>query len=130
MSSVSTTASRGLLSGFADSAARWPQRPAVEVDGSVVSYGELEAWSASIAATLDHADPTPGMPLTAVWAARTRTAFAGVVAALCRGHGYLPLNPAFPPERTRAMLARSGCRAIIADRHGAEQLEGALGREG
>ena len=46
--------------------------------------------------------------------------------ALLRGHGYVPLNPAFPTDRTRTMVARSGCRCLIVDRHGAEQLRDVL----
>ena len=50
----------------------------------------------------------------------------GVLGALLRSHGYVPLNPAFPTDRTRAMLQRSGCRSLIVDHHGARQLEEVL----
>jgi len=53
--------------------------------------------------------------LTAVFAYRSETAFSGILAALFSGHGYVPLNPNFPPERTRTMLMRAGCRRMIVD---------------
>jgi amino acid adenylation domain-containing protein len=61
--------------------------------------------------------------LTAVFAYRTWPAFAGVLAALYRGHGYVPLNPTFPPERTRGMLDRSGAVAVVVDAACAEQID-------
>jgi non-ribosomal peptide synthetase component F len=54
-----------------------------------------------------------------VFGHRSVAAYAGVLGALLRGHGYVPLNPAFPTDRTRAMLVRSGCRSLIVDSHGA-----------
>jgi non-ribosomal peptide synthetase component F len=45
-----------------------------------------------------------------------------VLGALLRGHGYVPLNPGFPTDRTRNMLVRSLCRSLIVDAHGARQL--------
>ena len=46
---------------------------------------------------------------------RSATAFAAVLGSLLRGHGYVPLNPVFPPERTQAMLRRSGCSSVVVD---------------
>ena len=90
------------------------------------TYGELAARAAALSATLRAATPAGGPPLTGVLAHRSATAFAAVLGALGRGHGYVPLNPAFPPARTREMLRRAGCRAIVADRHGSAQLRQAL----
>ena len=45
-----------------------------------------------------------------------------MLGALLAGTGYVPLNRKFPPQRTRLMLERSGCRAVIVDRESAEQL--------
>ncbi len=39
-----------------------------------------------------------------------------------QGHGYVPLNPAFPVDRTRAMLVRSACRSLIVDESAARGL--------
>ena len=58
--------------------------------------------------------PQDGAPLTAVFAYRSPVAFTGVLAALLRGHGYVPLNRTFPPARTAvdaaALRGRGGGR--------------------
>src|SRR5262249_11764939 len=48
--------------------------------------------------------------------------YAGVLGALMRGHGYVPLNPNFPVARTREMLDRSGAGTVIVGEEAAEQL--------
>ncbi|MHC4470133.1 MAG: amino acid adenylation domain-containing protein [Planctomycetota bacterium] len=116
-----------LGAGFLESAGRFPDRPALEVDDEVISYADLERRAASLAASLVGNAPEEGPPLTAVFAHRSATAFAGNLAALFRGHGYVPLNPTFPPERTRAMLTRSGCRAVIVDASAEDVLDDVLG---
>ena len=40
-----------------------------------------------------------------------------------RGHGYVPLHPRFPIDRTRTMLERASCAAVIVDSAAAEQLD-------
>jgi len=61
-----------------------------------------------------------------VFAYRSTTAYAGVLASLLAGHGYVPLNRTFPAERTRTMLQRSGCRSLIVDAGSEPQLEAVL----
>jgi amino acid adenylation domain-containing protein len=112
-----------LHAGLLRSAELFPDRPALEVGGSSYTYAELAERAASIAATLQARAPDDGPPLTAVFAYRSVTAFAGLLGALMRGHGYVPLNVRFPIPRTRAMLAAAGCRAIVADAESAAQLE-------
>jgi amino acid adenylation domain-containing protein len=97
------------------------------VTGTTLRYRELRNQAASLGATLERYTPDGGPPLTAVFAHQSSTAFAGVLATLLRGHGYVPLNRTFPPVRTRAMLERSGCRALIVDRESSEQLAEVLG---
>ncbi len=117
-------ATRTLRAGFLASAERFPQRPALEVDGETVSYAALRDRAASLAATLaKHDAGEAAAPLTAVFGQRSSCVFAGVLASLLRGHGYVPLNPGFPVDRTRQMLERSGCRALIVDAHGLRHLE-------
>jgi amino acid adenylation domain-containing protein len=106
----------GLHSAFFRRAAESPDRPALELEGATLTYGELAGRALAIAETLlDHAPETES-PLTAVLAHRSATAFEGILGALARGHGYVPLNPVFPIARNRAMLARAGCGAIIVER--------------
>lgn len=115
-----------LFSGFLNSAEQFPERPALEVEGRTLTYRELKDSATALAATLAEAAPRQPPPLTAVFAYRSATAFAGVLAALLRGHGYVPLNRTFPVERTRYMLAKSGCRELIVDAQSETQLEQVL----
>lgn len=117
--------SRSLGSRFLRSAGRHGDRPALQLADQTLTYAQLQALASAMAGAL--AAHAPGGPLlTAVFAHRSVTAYAGVLAALLRGHGYVPLNPAFPPERTRGMLVHSGCRALIVDKHGARLLDEVL----
>lgn len=117
---------RALHDGFLASAERFADRPALEVAGTTLTYAQLRDRAAAIAATLQRAVPSAATPLTAVFAYRSETAFAGVLGTLMRGHGYVPLHPNFPVDRTRAMLERSGCEAIVVDAAGLELLDALL----
>jgi amino acid adenylation domain-containing protein len=117
---------RSLRSGFLRSAERFPDRPALQLADAALSYGELLARSAELANTLRLASVSGEPSLTAVFGHRSVTAYAGVLAALLRGHGYVPLNPSFPTDRTRSMLAHSQCRSVIVDAHAARQLDEVL----
>jgi amino acid adenylation domain-containing protein len=113
-------------STFLSSSRRSPARPALEVEGRVWTYEELRQRASSLAATLAAVTPEGGAPLTGVFAERSATAFAGVLGALLRGHGYLPLNPRFPPNRTRLMLEVARCRAMVVDAECANRLDDLL----
>ncbi|UJR80244.1 amino acid adenylation domain-containing protein [Sandaracinus amylolyticus] len=112
---------RTLRTGFLASAERYPDRPALTVDGQPITYRELRDRAARIAATLERAVRDHGVredyALTAIYGHRHVSTFAGILGALLRGHGYVPLNPVFPPDRTRAMLDRSQVRCLIVDGH-------------
>jgi amino acid adenylation domain-containing protein len=123
-------AARSLGSGFLAACERFPERPALEVEGKTFSYRDLRDRAAALAATVAHMGALHGQDhdaaLTAVFARRSATAFAGVLAALLRGHGYVPLNPTFPVERSKNMLERSGSRCVIVDGAAEAQLRSLL----
>lgn len=117
------TGARALHDGFLASAEQHPDRPALEVAGQTLTYAQLRDRAAAIAATLQRAAPESATPLTAVFAYRSATAFAGVLGALMRGHGYVPLHPNFPVDRVRSALERSRCEAIVVDGAAAALLD-------
>ena len=121
-----TSERRSVRTGFLASATRFADRPALQLGGEVLSYRMLCDRAAALAATLDAHAIAGEPPLTAVFGHRSIAAYASVLGALFRGHGYVPLNPAFPTDRSRAMLLRSGCHSLIVDSHGARQLEDVL----
>ena len=116
---------RTLRSGFTASVDRFGDRDALVLGEHRLNYRELDARARSIAATLDrHAPPGEGK-LTAVYGHRHPTAFAGLLGALSRGHGYVPLNPAFPVERTRAHQGVDLARPVDVERQAAASEEAA-----
>jgi amino acid adenylation domain-containing protein len=121
--SSANATSCGIHTGFLRSCEMHAHRPAVELPGTVLTYDELRNRAMSLAALLQRATPSGGPPLTGVFAHRSTSAYAGALAALLAGHGYVPLNHTFPPERTRKMLLRSACRSVIVDAESEPQLE-------
>ncbi len=117
---------RGLASRFVDAFERHGERPALEIDGRELSYAGLYRTASNLAGMLEEISASSDPPLTAVFGHRSELAFAGILAALLRGHGYVPLNPAFPAERSARMLERSGCRDVIVDGNAMSELEAVL----
>ncbi|MCC6233260.1 MAG: amino acid adenylation domain-containing protein [Verrucomicrobiales bacterium] len=117
MSMHSANRISGLISGFWSAAKSYPDRPALWVEEKEYSYQELAERSLRLAAALLREDPKGSHAFTAVFASRSLTAYLGVLAALHRGHGYLPLNPAFPTDRSAYMLLSSEAVAIIVDQN-------------
>ncbi len=112
-----------LHDGFLRSARHFPERPALQADGVSLSYRELSRRAGQIAATLERHTPRGGAPITAVFAYRTPTAYAGILGVLLRGHGYVALNRTFPPGRSRGMMEKADVRALVVDRGSSEQLD-------
>ena len=113
---------RLLWTAFLRSCEKFSDRPAVEVAGSGLSYRQLDQRARRLAATIQ-ANARPGeVPLTAVFAYRSHTAYAAVLGALMAGHGYVPLNRTFPIDRTRLMLEKSMCRSLVVDEESESQL--------
>lgn len=113
---------RGVWAGFLRSTERFPERPAVMVEGETLLYKELRQTACRIAAAIQMQPKFSTTPLTAVFAYRSSTAFAGILGTLLAGNGYVPLNRTFPVERTLFMFERSECRSIIADGGSLPQL--------
>jgi len=111
-----------------ESAERLPECSAVFVESRTLSYRELKDRATCIAATIQAYPELSQIPLTAVFAYRSPTAFAGVLGTLLAGNGYVPLNRTFPTERTEVMFERSRCRSIIVDTGSLPQLSNLLDR--
>jgi amino acid adenylation domain-containing protein len=115
------TGFRSLIDGFVESANRFPAREALVVDGERLSYFTLKSLAAKISsAILQHQHNASSM--VALLAHRSKTAYASLLGILGAGKGYVPLNPKFPMERTRRMLALSECTMLIAGKEGSQQL--------
>ncbi|PYO40672.1 MAG: hypothetical protein DMD33_16945 [Gemmatimonadetes bacterium] len=115
------TTFRTLLRGFLESAERFASRDALVVADKRLTYRELRDRSASIARTILDCEPE-SVPLAALLASRSETAYAGVLGILGAGKGYVPLNPKFPVDRTRRMLRRSHSQVLVVGREALGQL--------
>lgn len=115
-----------LWAGFMRSAQEFPDRPAVVAEKKTVGYSELRDSACRIAATIQKYPDFSSTRLTAVFAYRSSTAFAGVLGSLLAGNGYVPLNRTFPEGRTQAMFERSECRSLIVDQKSLPQMGGLL----
>jgi len=113
---------RPLWSGFLCSSEKFAERPALLADNRHLTYRELRDGAMRIASTIQSLQTPGSTPLTAVFAYRSPTAFAGVLGSLLAGNGYVPLNRTFPMERTQIMLQRSECSTIVVDEGSLPQL--------
>jgi len=96
----------------AERAAEQPEAIAIEDGERGLTYAELDAAGAAIAAGLHEAgvkDEEPvGMCLPRSWQAVC--AFLGIARA---GAAYVPVSPAYPPERKRSLLELAGARLVL-----------------
>ncbi len=99
---------------FAGSAERYPERPALVVGDTGHDYRSLYELAGALAELIVRVDAGE-TPLCAVHGKRSLWAYAGILGTLLAGRGYVPLNPGYPPERTRRMLELCGASTLIAD---------------
>ncbi len=105
-----------VLDRFARVAAAAPEAVAVTVDDSVLTYGELDAWSNRLARRLVGAGVGPES-LVAVALPRRTELVVALLAVLKAGGGYLPIDPNYPADRIEYLLddARPLCAIANAE---------------
>ena len=107
---------RSLGELFLASAHSYAERPALFVNNTSYTYQALFDKALALATLLSRTDASE-VPLCALYASRSLWAYTGVLGILLAGRGYVPLQPAFPVERTRMMLDLSCTSTLIADQH-------------
>ena len=80
-----------------------------------VTYGELAARAERLARHLRERGVGRGV-LVGVYAERVPETLVGLLAVLAAGGAFLPLDPAFPPERLELILADAGVPVLLARR--------------
>ncbi|MFY9822483.1 MAG: amino acid adenylation domain-containing protein [Thermoanaerobaculia bacterium] len=100
---------------FSSQAARTPDAIAVEHLGLRTTYRELEERSNRLARHLRSLGVGPET-VVGIAADRSLELIAGLLAVLKAGGAYLPLDPAYPPERLTWMLADSGAALLLTRR--------------
>nr|SAI82904.1 HrnL; NRPS adenylation domain; AMP-binding enzyme; Long-chain fatty acid CoA ligase; Pfam00501 [Streptomyces sp. CMB-0406] len=111
----------GLHERFLSGLALSPGRTAIRVDDESLTYEEMHELSLHRAGALRAMAPQ-GPHNVAVLADKSLTAYVGIMAALYSGATVVPLNPRFPAERTRSMLAAAKVSTVIADGAGRAAL--------
>ncbi|WP_164836509.1 non-ribosomal peptide synthetase [Actinacidiphila soli] len=95
-------------------AEREPTSIALQQDGRKLTYGELVGQSAAFAGQLKDMGIGPGsfVPTAMVRSPELVMALLGIMMA---GAAYIPMDPAWPQERTASVLERSGARFVVCD---------------
>lgn len=101
-----------LSAGFQRSARKFAERPALDVGNGVYTYAQLAGMASGLAQKI-RSDAKPAEKLAALLAYRSPAAFAGVLAILACGRGYVPLHPEFPAERNLRVLELAGTGIMI-----------------
>ncbi|MBM0240102.1 AMP-binding protein, partial [Micromonospora sp. ATA32] len=101
-----------IINRFGDVAARLPDHPAILGETHKVSYAALAGAAGSHATALATAGARPGDRI-ALLTAHGAPTVAAVLGTLAAGCAYVPLDPAFPVDRLRHMLAAADVRAIL-----------------
>ncbi|MEM6915891.1 MAG: amino acid adenylation domain-containing protein, partial [Verrucomicrobiota bacterium] len=98
-----------IVEAFRRVASQYFDRPAVQSEGSFLTYGELESLSNTLARHLLESGLDRGEPI-GVLSARTPDLFVSLLGILKAGGAYLPLDPTYPEERLRFLAEDAGIR--------------------
>ncbi|TXL84351.1 amino acid adenylation domain-containing protein [Streptomyces sp. IB2014 016-6] len=96
-------------------AARTPDAPAVLCGDTELTYRQLDEDANRVARQLRAAGVGPGR-LVALLTERAAWSVTAMLGALKAGAAYVPIEPTYPPERIRHILADSGAVALLARR--------------
>ncbi|GGU43735.1 hypothetical protein GCM10010211_03960 [Streptomyces albospinus] len=99
---------------FAEWSRRQPEAPAVRFGDAVLTYGELDRRSDLLAHRLARLGAGPGT-LAGVFLHRSVDLLTGLLAVLKTGAAYVPLDPVYPADRIRDMLADSGALLVLTE---------------
>ena len=109
-----------VLDIFESHVARSPHAPALILeDGSTYSYRVLDALADAVgreaACAFVGGVPDTEVPLVAVMVTRGIGLVAGILGCLKAGAAYVPVDPAFPPDRQTYIFAQAKCQLLITD---------------
>ncbi|MFH9072081.1 non-ribosomal peptide synthetase [Streptomyces alboflavus] len=106
-----------LSAAFSAQAARTPDAVAVQSGARRLTYAELDARVDALSAALGARGARRGA-LVAVALPRTEALLVTLLAVARTGAGYVPLDPDYPEDRVRHMLADSAPVLLVTDRAG------------
>jgi amino acid adenylation domain-containing protein len=106
---------------FEQAAAAHPDRPALVFGDTVLTYGELDARTAAVAAGLAERGAGPES-LVGLLLPRGLDLVLGLLGTLRSGAGYLPLDPALPLARLTDMCDQADPTLLLSDAAHRRQL--------
>ncbi|MEV6524573.1 amino acid adenylation domain-containing protein [Longispora sp. NPDC051575] len=113
-------------SWFGDTAARYSSARAVSDDCTVLTYGELDTASNAVATLLADSGVRPGS-LVALRVPRSVVVPVAILGILKHGCAYVPIDPAYPQQRSDLILADSAAAFTLACDADGEFLVTSLG---
>jgi tyrocidine synthetase III len=113
-STYTTWAATGsVLSLFEQQAARTPERPALKTGDRTMSYKDLNEAAGKLASYLYDRVGIGVGDLVAVLLDRNEYLIITLLGVLKTGAAFVPIDPAYPPERIRAITGDSNVRVLI-----------------
>jgi amino acid adenylation domain-containing protein len=107
--------------------AQWARRTpdAVAVVGSdhALTYAQLDRWAESISARLQAVGVQPRQPV-GLLLRRGAALVAAIMGTLKAGAYYVPLDPAYPPDRINGIVAGAGIATVVSEPELADGLPG------
>jgi len=97
---------------FARQAQARPRQIAVQFDGELMSYGELDRESNRLARLLRERGAGHG-GCVGLWMPRSTGLYVALLAILKSGAAYVPIDPAHPPERVGFILGDCQARLLV-----------------
>jgi len=110
---------------FARRAAAHPDKPAVVMEGRVLTFAQLERRANDIAAALAERGIKRG-DTVALCLHRSFDLVAGILGIWKAGAAYLPIDPEYPAERIEFILSDSGAAALLTDGWTGRDYSGAV----
>ncbi|MBN1866411.1 amino acid adenylation domain-containing protein [Candidatus Sumerlaeota bacterium] len=98
-----------------------PNATAVVGAAERLSYGDLDRRANRLAWKLRSLGVQAGTPV-GIFTDRSVEMVVGMVAILKAGGGYVPLDPAYPPDRLKFVIEDTACSAILTQAHRAASL--------
>jgi amino acid adenylation domain-containing protein len=105
-----------------NSADRWPEHPAIVMDGRVFSYAELESASNRIARTLIETGVKEGDRVM-LWTPKSPESVAALYGIMKVGAAYVSVDPSAPAQRAGFIAKDCGAAAIITEPSRAAALD-------
>ena len=107
---------------FARQVRRAPDAIAVVAGEEVLTYGELDRRAAQLARRLRSFGIGPESRV-GLCLERSASLLVGLLGILKAGGTYVPLDPAYPPERVAFMLRDSGAKLVVTERSLADRFD-------